>query len=126
MVTPRIRLERVVAVLLPAPLLWVFAACVLICGWESAASYDRPDFAATAEVAQVAGVSGCEDCPDASFLKATTTERVTFKSDSQAASDITTSVLSATPSADGVTVILPRRRPSLAAPPLKLSSALRI
>ncbi|MET0646134.1 MAG: hypothetical protein ABW208_05890 [Pyrinomonadaceae bacterium] len=126
MLTPRLRLNRAVAALLPASLMWVFAACVSICGWESAES--RPRFASAAAATEVKGAPCCEGCPcpDASFLRATTAERATFKHDLQTAGDVATSVLPVASTFDAVTSVPAHRRQFLAGPPLELLPTLRI
>jgi hypothetical protein len=126
MLTPRLRLNRTVAVLLPASLLWVFAACVSICGWESAESWPR--FTPTVAATEVEGSPCCEGCPcpDASFLRATTAERATFKHDLQAAGDALTSVLTVASAFDAVTRAPAHRPQFLADPPLEPLPTLRI
>ncbi|HEX8352096.1 MAG TPA: hypothetical protein VF611_04330 [Pyrinomonadaceae bacterium] len=126
MFTPRIELKRVVAALLPVSLLWVFAACVSICGWEGAEAQGRPDFAPTVEATEMRDAPDCEDCPDASFLKAATPERATLKVTLQAAADISASTVSGQAFADGIILISPYRQFSFADPPLRLLPALRI
>jgi hypothetical protein len=126
MLTSRINLRRAVAALLPVSLLWVFAACVLICGWESSAAQGRAGFASTVEVNELRNASGGEDCPEASFLKATTPERATFRPDLQAVSDLPASILSVTSAADAFTFVPLYRRRLNPVPPLELLSALRI
>ena len=126
MLTPRLHLARTIAVLLPASLLWVFAACVSICGWESAESRPRlaPAFAAT----EVGGAPCCEGCPcpDASFLRATTAERATLKHDLQAAGDALTPALPFASAFDAATPAPARRTRFLADPPLEPLPTLRI
>ena len=126
MLTPRSNLKRAVAVLLPTSLLWVFAACVSICGWESAAAHDQPHFASAVEVTETENAPDCEVCPDASFLKATTSVRLTFEPELQAARGVSSSILSVASSADGVTLSTTYRQPFLADPLLQLLPTLRI
>lgn len=126
MFIPPTQLKRAVAALLPVSLLWVFAACVSACGWESAASSGRPDLASNVEVAEVREAAGCDDCPDASLLKATTPERTTFKPDLQAVSSVTALIFPATSPADGGTFAFPHGQRFLPDPPLELLPTLRI
>ena len=126
MLAPRLHLKRTVAVLLPASLLWVFAACVSICGWESAES--RPRLAPASAATEVEGGPCCEGCPcpDASFLRATTAERATLKHGLQAAGDALTPALAVASTCDAATLAPARRPPFLAAPPLEPLPTLRI
>ncbi len=126
MLAPRLHLNRTVAVLLPASLLWVFAACVSICGWESAES--RPRFTSTAAPTEVEGAPCCEGCPcpDASFLRATTAERATLRHDLQAAGDALTPVLPVASTFDAVTIAPAHRPQFLADPPFEPLPTLRI
>ena len=126
MLTPRLSLNRAVAALLPASLMWVFAACVSICGWESAES--RPRLVAAAAAAGVEGAPCCEDCPcpDASFLRATTAERATFKRDLQAAGDVATPALTVASTFDAATPVPSNRLRFLDDPPLAPLPTLRI
>jgi hypothetical protein len=126
MLTPRLSLNRAAAALLPASLMWVFAACVSICGWEGAES--RPRLAGTVAAAEVEGAPCCEDCPcpDASFLRATTAERATFKHDPQAAGDFTTPALSVASTSDAATPAPSNRPRFLDDPPLAPLPTLRI
>jgi hypothetical protein len=126
MLTPRIHFKRAVAALLPLSLLWVFAACISICAWESSAAAGRPDAASTVAVTLAKDAAGCEDCPEASFLKATTPERTTFKHGLRAASDAPASSLSVTAATVAVTLFPPYRRQLLPDLPLKRLPALRI
>ena len=112
--------------LLSLSIVWVFAACVLICGWERAAECGEPHLAATAGVNETTDEPACEGCPDASFLKATTAGRLTFAPESRAVSDLPASLMSITSSATAVTVTLPDGGQLLPAPPPGLLRPLRI
>lgn len=101
---PRLQSTRAVAVLLSVSVLWVFAACVLICGWESAAEYGDPHVASTAGETATNGAPACEGCPDASFLKAANTPHVTFAPDAQTVSSLPASIMSVTCSTAAVTL----------------------
>lgn len=125
MPAPRIQLKRAVAALLPVALLWVFAACMLICGAERAA-HGRPDVVPTVEATVTANAAECEGCPDASLLKATAPERVTFKPGLQALSSAPAFILPAAPSAAAAASAFSHRRQFLPDPPLELLPALRI
>lgn len=115
------------AVLLSVSFVWVFAACVLICGWESAAECGEPHHASTAGVNEPADTPACEGCPDAAFLKATTGGRVTFAPESQAVSALPASFVSVTSSAAAaVTFIPPGGEQFLPTPSLSLLPPLRI
>lgn len=114
------------AVLLSVSIVWVFAACVLICGWESAAECGEPHHASTAGVNEPADAPACEGCPDAAFLKVTTGGRVTFAPEPQAVSGLPASFISVTSSAAAVTFtpsdgeqFLPTPSPRLL-PPLRI------
>ena len=126
MLTPRLHLNRTVAVLLPASLLWVFAACVSICGWESAQSRPRPAPASAATEAE--GAPCCEGCPcpDASFLRATTAERAALKHDLRAAGDALTPAPPFAPTFDAAAPAPAHRTRFLADPPLEPLPTLRI
>lgn len=123
----RSKLRRLTATLLPAALLWLWAACAVICGQESvrAASASTPTTAAG--VAEVKGAQSCEGCPFASFPKATATERAAFDADPQTSpADLPAAAnLSDYPGGHSA-FIRARRQPPSTAPPLELLSALRI
>jgi hypothetical protein len=121
-----IRLTRAVAALLPGSLLWVFASCVLICGWENAVSHGEPYFAPTVEITETTDAPACEDCPDASLLKATTTGRVSFALEPHPVGGLPSSILSVTSPTDAFTFAPDYSRRFSPAPPLKLLPALRI
>jgi hypothetical protein len=125
MFTARIQLKRTVAALLPLSLLWVFAACILICGLESAA-HSQPSFVSTVEVTGTTNATECEGCPDASLLKAKSPERTTFKPILQAVTSISASILSADSSADVFTPALLHGPQFQSDPPLHLLPTLRI
>lgn len=125
MFTPQIHLKRAVVALSALSLLWVFAACILICGLESAA-HSRPGFVSTFEVTGTTNATECEGCPDASLLKATSPERTTFKHDLQVVSNVPSSIFSAVASPDVFTPALLHGRQSQTDPPLALLPTLRI
>jgi hypothetical protein len=116
----------VVAALLPMSILWVFAACVSICGRESAAAQGQNVFTATVEVNEVNDVSECEGCPDASLLKATATERTTFKPDQHVLSGVPASIFTVASKADARAFTPTYRQQFPTYPPLTLLRTLRI
>lgn len=120
------QLKRAVAALLPVSLLWVFAACVSACGWEAAAPDGRPDFALTVEAPELREAAGCEDCPDASLLRVTAPERVTFKPELKAAGGVPALGFAAAPPADPGASAFRGRQQFLPDPPLELLPTLRI
>lgn len=126
MLAPRPHLKRTIAVLLPASLLWVFAACVSICGWESAEI--RPRLAPARAATEVEGAPCCEGCPcpDASFLRATTAERATLKHDVQAAGDALTPAPPVASTFEAATLAPAHRTRFSADPPLEPLPTLRI
>lgn len=126
MSAPPTRTKRVVAALLPAALLWVFAACLLICGWENAAADGDPHSAVTLGAAATPEAPACEGCPDASFLKAATAERRTFRPESQAVRGLPASTRPAAPPAAALNFLPAHHRRLLPDTPLELRPALRI
>ena len=126
MFASRLQSSRAAAVLLSLSIVWVFAACVLICGWESAAECVEPHLASTAGVTETTDAPACEGCPDASFLKTMTAGRVTLAPESRAVSALPGSLISITSSAAAVTFappdggqLLPPPSPGLL-PPLRI------
>jgi hypothetical protein len=67
-----------------------------------------------------------EGCPDAAFLKATATARITLRPESQTVSSLPASTSTAASLADAVTRVSPYRRRFRTDPPLSLLPALRI
>lgn len=118
-------IKRTVAALLPLSIMWVFAACVLICGMEHAAAHGEPHPAPAFEVKETADTPASEGCPDASLLKAASASRVTLRTELQAASGLVAAPSMKTSSA-AVTRVSARRRPFQPDPPLDLLPALRI
>lgn len=126
MFTSRLPSTRAAAVLLSVSIVWVFAACVVICGWERAAESGEPHLASTVGVDEPTDAPACEGCPDAAFLKATTGGRVTFTPESRAVSVLPDSLVSVTSSAAVVTFTPADGRHLLPAPPPGLLPTLRI
>lgn len=127
MPSPRTQLRQAAAALMPLCLLWVFAACVLICGREAEAAHHGPAAVrSTFEMAGTQHAPDCEGCPVASFLTATTPGRSALRPKSQATDRVPTSSLSPVSSVDGVGPVSPSRRSFLKAPPPKLLPTLRI
>ena len=123
---PLTQLKRVVAALLPVSILWVFAACILICGWERAEARRPSDVASTVEVTETANATQCEGCPDASLLKATSPARPTSRPDLEAASSVPASILAAATSPDAFTSAFSHSHRFRPDPPLNLLPTLRI
>jgi hypothetical protein len=120
------QLKRVVAALLPVSILWVFAACVLICGWERAEAQRQSVVASTVEVTETANATRCEGCPDASLLKATSPARPTFMPGLVAVSGVPASILAAATSPDALTSAFSHSHRFRPGPPLNLLPTLRI
>jgi hypothetical protein len=126
MPSPRTHLRQAAAALMPLCLLWVFAACVLICGREADEAHGAAATHSTFEMAGTEDAPDCEGCPVASFLTATTPGRSALRPKSQSAERIPASSLSFISSVDGVEPVSPSRRQFLKAPPPKLLPTLRI
>lgn len=123
---PLNRLKRTVAVLLPMSILWVFAACVLICGWEHAAAHGETALTPADQVTETADSPDSEGCPDAAFLKAATTARMNLRPASHVVSGLPASTFDAVSRADDAPSVSPYRRRLPTDPPLRLLPTLRI
>lgn len=126
MFNQRTQLKRAVAVLMPLSLLWLFVACVLICGQESAETLDQPFILSSVEITEIEDVPHCEGCPFASFPIATNAERETLKLNLATLSVVPTSILSVASFANRITFASLQRQSFFTEPPLELLPALRI
>jgi hypothetical protein len=119
----RFPLKKCIAALLPVSFLWLFVACVSSCARESAKNQNDTIVSSSVEQKDA---SDCEGCLLATFPKATTTERATFKLNSQAS----LSVHPVTPSVNSLTdeIAYDRRHLQISFPdePLKRLPTLRI
>jgi hypothetical protein len=125
MLVTRSILKRLTALLLPAAFLWLCAACVFICGRETAGAADHLPAAHSVEVTVEDGEPVCDGCPFASFPKAMAPERAAFDAGSQTP----TADLPPTPPSYSLTAVVlvhPHALPPATAPPLELLSTLRI
>jgi hypothetical protein len=123
----RTHLKRAVAALMPLCLLWLFAACILICGLESAERHGQSIRLSTVEIVGIKNAPTCEGCPLASLPKATIQERATFKPDLRTIDGAAASILSVNTPVCVAAFVSPRRRTSFnASPPTLFLSALRI
>jgi hypothetical protein len=126
MPSPRNQLRQAAAALMPLCLLWVFAACVLICGREANEAHGVAAACSTFGRVGTEDAPDCEGCPVASYLTATTPGGSALRPKSQAAECVPASSLSLIASVDGVEPVSPSRRQFLKVPPPKLLPTLRI
>jgi hypothetical protein len=123
MLMTRFPLKRLMAVLLPISLTWLFVACVSICAREGAERHCNNPVSSPKEIRDA---SDCRGCPLTSFPKATIPERTIHGSDLQTPVVLQSLILSVDSLADGVAFVLRQRHRSSADPPLKRLPALRI
>jgi hypothetical protein len=123
----RFRLKRLMAMLLPISFLWLFVACVTICGREGTQETHEPSIISSAcEITEITETPDCQDCPLTSFPRATAPERVTFKLYLQTAFFARSSFTSVGAPFDGTTFFYRPHKPSFTDPPFNRLPALRI
>lgn len=119
----RLHLQRLTAPLLPAALLWLWAACAAICGQEAA---EHSAGLSSTELIAVEGAPECE-CPFAAFPAATAPDtRAALDAGSQAPPTAPTAAPAVAPSFQYSIITRARGAPPPATPPLALLSTLRI
>ena len=123
----RSQLKRLTAALLPMMFLWLCAACVSICGQETAAASDHALASTSAEFAQVRdSPPDCDGCPFVAFPKAISTDRATLTDSSQTPAAAAPAIPPAGAPFDYPAFDKRPRRPPPSDPPLELISTLRI
>jgi hypothetical protein len=114
--------KRFIAILLSVGFLLAFVACISICAKESE---DHTSSLALSSIETNDG-SDCDNCPLPQTLKSTAPERSTDIRESQTAVSLLPFTSSVELVAGGISLDLPRRRPSFSALPASSLTPLRI
>jgi hypothetical protein len=119
--------KRFLAIILSLSLLWVFVACICLCGRESSHVRTRDGIRVSVDVKMIEDVPECDECPLNSFPKATSAEQAKPLINSEEA--LSTAMPPMPPgfcSRPDVVSDLPHGQLCSLSPPLELLSARRI
>ena len=118
--------EHVIGALLPLCLVWVFAACVSICGLHCSESNEPCVAFSEGGAIEIEGSRNCEACPINAFPTVTTQERTKLVENLQTANAMVGSISSVDSLNERLIFAAQFDHPSFADPPLARLHSLRI